>query len=173
MLLFRQLSLNGQSADLLFQWISPVVSHYLLHSIMMDDQQRLWMFLFSWVLMSSSRQWRRIGVWNLFRSHHFWLPLSIREKEQYHVLYQLLHCYVSWKATLWLALSKSWLRNTTKVHANVFSPKSNLAVVAIIGSSNWLFVSCNWKRAWSSILKMLVGACFLILSNSFWAIVLT
>ena len=62
---------------------------------------------------------------------------------------------------------------TTKWSAKVLSPIENLSVTVDIGFSNWPFATCIRKLGGSSILRMLMGACCLILCNSVWVIALT
>ena len=60
-----------------------------------------------------------------------------------------------------------------KCTANVLCPISKLHVVVVWGSSNWPFATCIWKLRGSLILKTSVGACGLMLSESFSATTLT
>ena len=62
---------------------------------------------------------------------------------------------------------------TTKCSAKELSPISNFSVVVDNGLSNWPLATFIWKLGGSSILRMLLGAFFLIVSKSSWAIALT
>ena len=61
---------------------------------------------------------------------------------------------------------------TVKCSEKVISPILISCVLDANGFSNWLFAACVWKSRQSSIMKMLIGACCLIPSNSLRATVL-
>ena len=62
---------------------------------------------------------------------------------------------------------------TTKCSAKKLSPISDFSVAVDIGFSNWPFATCIWKLGGSSILRILFGAFYFMVSKSYWAIALT
>ena len=62
---------------------------------------------------------------------------------------------------------------TTNCSPKMWPPISNSSVAIALSFSNWPFATWIWKLGGSSILRILHGACCLILSSSFWAIALT